>query len=562
MRVLAFAGICLTLFVVVFVNYSYGEQSKHDVIIVGAGAAGLGAANQLKEHGINDVIILEAQDRWGGRVKTERPWGDDISLDMGASWISGTEGNPVTTLAKKYGAETFRTDLDGSYVAFYPNGDKMEGEYVDLDTFYLDFPEFYQSKTEGQTTDAPLQKIVDEYIKERELSGQKLVSFLHYVSVAIENEWAGDTDHLSMLNFGKIGYKLGEGEPIEVIFPNGYDQITNGLAKDFGEDKILLNHTVTKISYNDDGVDVFDSNNNVFHAKYVIVTVPLGVLQNGSIDFEPDLSDKKMQSINNLKLGILDKAYFKFPEVFWDDVHVIYYIPEKKGEWAYFLNLYPATGKPILVALNPLPYATTLENMTSDEEIKKAGLDVLRKMYGDAVPSDEVVQIHTVNWGKDKYTGGGSYSYTPYGATIADYDIYAEPVGNRVFFAGEATTKYFPALVNGALVTGIREANRVWAIENNYPSVCEQKIGLPFYNYVTSRCSNKSEWTQYPEYIICNDSDPNHRLELAAKNDHSPICITKETKESMLKRGLLWIPKGSFGQYEMHNTEEAIFYPK
>lgn len=555
MKLLIVSGIVLMLFAMIFVNHSYGQE-EYDVIIVGAGAAGLGAANQLKEIGVDNVIILEAQDRWGGRVQTDRPWGADIALDMGASWISGMEGNPITTLADKYGAEWFVTDGD-DYVTFYSDGTKME-DNDHFTQFEFDFEEFYQTQTEGESTDATLQMVVDKFIEERQLSGQDLEAFYHYINIYVENEWAGDTDSLSMLHFGKIGYKLGEGKPIEVIFPNGYEQITNGLAKDFGEEKILLNHPVTKIVYGDDGVTVFDNADNTFRAKYAIVTVSLGVLQNEIIDFEPDLPDKKMAAINNLKLGVLDKAFFKFPEAFWDDAQVLYYIPEEKGKWAYFLNLKNATGQNILMALNPLPYATELETLT-DEEIKQKGLDVLTKMYPGSVPAADDVDIHVTRWGENAYAWG-SYSYTPYGATLADYDIYAQPVDNRVFFAGEATTKYFPALVNGALVTGIREANRIWVIENDYPTVCEQKIGLPFYNYDAARCDNKSEWAQYPEYIICNDS-ASPPLELAVrKSEHSPICVTKETKQVMLDRDLLWIPDGSFGQYYLDNTEEVIWY--
>ena len=559
MNPLAVYGIVLMLFAVVFVNYSYGQE--YDVIIVGAGAAGLGAANQLKELGIDNVIILEAQDRWGGRVQTDRPWGDDVALDMGAAWISGTDGNPIAELANEYKAETKETDYENS-VLYYSDGTASD---VDTDTVFRDFEDFYNKYIEKKTVDEPLKNIVDAYIEDLKQKDPKPTEaelrYLNFtINVYIENEWAGSAETLSALHFGKVGYKLGEIET-DVTFTHGYDQITNGLANKFGEDKILLNQLVTKIKSDDDGVTVY-TDNNIFNAKYVIVTVPLGILQKELIDFEPDLPAKKMQAINNLKLGVLDKAYFLFPEVFWDKyAHVINYVPKENGQWAYFLNLYPSTEQKILVALNPLPYATKLETM-SDDEIKDEGLKVLNIMYPGKVPDADKVKIHVTRWGQNEYTGGGSYSYIPYGGTLSDYDVYAQPFG-RVFFAGEATTKFFPGLVNGALVTGIREANRVWAIENDYPSVCSQKTGLPFNNAVAS-CDNKSKWGHYPEYIICNDL-ANPPLEIAVlkhTDTKNPICVTKATKQTLLQRDLLWVPKGSFGKYYRGEVEESIWNPK
>jgi len=239
----------------------------------------------------------------------------------------------------------------------------------------------------------------------------------------------------------------------EVVFPQGYKQIVNSFVGDLD---IRLENVVTKIEYDDGGVTVLTKDDS-FDGDYVISTLPLGVLKQGTVEFSPPLPHAKQNAIDNLDVGILNKGYLMFPEAFWDDTDVIGYVSEDKGYWADFLNIHKYTGKPILLAFNAATYAEHLETK-SDQETVNEMMQVLKMIYGDDIPEPENYLI--TRWGSDEFSFG-SYSYIPVGGTPFDYDELAKPVMNRLFFAGEATIKEAPATVHGAYLSGIREADRI-----------------------------------------------------------------------------------------------------
>ena len=118
---------------------------------------------------------------------------------------------------------------------------------------------------------------------------------------------------------------------------------------------------------------------------------------------------------------------------------------------------YPYIKKPILLAFNAADFGTQLEGW-SDEKIVAEGMAVLRSMFGEESPDPQSVQI--TRWIADPFAGG-SYSFPQVGAPADARSILAEPIGDRLFFAGEATSSNYPATVHGAYLSGEREANRI-----------------------------------------------------------------------------------------------------
>ncbi|GBG29086.1 Lysine-specific histone demethylase 1-like 1 [Hondaea fermentalgiana] len=206
----------------------------------------------------------------------------------------------------------------------------------------------------------------------------------------------------------------------------------------------------------------------VFHADACLVTVPLGVLKANKITFEPALPEEKCAAISRLSFGVLNKVVMVFDSVFWSERSLIAYASEKRGHYPMFWDASQACGAPVLIALVSGRTAEALERK-ADQTVLDEVLEVLRLLYGTeavATPKDFLV----TRWRADPYARG-SYSYVGLDASEEDYDLLAAPVAAspvteahadfRLFFAGEATNKYYPATVHGAFMSGIREARHI-----------------------------------------------------------------------------------------------------
>ncbi|MCW8998592.1 MAG: FAD-dependent oxidoreductase, partial [Kangiellaceae bacterium] len=246
----------------------------------------------------------------------------------------------------------------------------------------------------------------------------------------------------------------------DVVFPQGYDTLVTALAD--GLD-IKLNTYVNAIDYQGSIVSV-QTSQGTYTADYVIVTVPLGVLKKDVILFNPSLPQEKLNAIEALDMGVLNKVYLRFPEVFWDNnVDNLAQISEQKGHWSYWINLSKLTSQPILLGFNVASFGTEIESLSNQEIVSQAMVQ-LRKFFGDNIPepSDSII----TRWANDPFSFG-SYSYVPKGATASMRQDLAAPVNNQVFFAGEATHSEYPSTVHGAFLSGQREASRILALLNN-----------------------------------------------------------------------------------------------
>jgi monoamine oxidase len=113
----------------------------------------------------------------------------------------------------------------------------------------------------------------------------------------------------------------------------------------------------------------------------VLVTVPLGVLKAGGIEFAPALPDEKLGAIDRLGMVHLSKVFLRFPDVFWEpNVEFFGFMGEKRGLFPYWVNMMPYTGAPILMAFHAGTPADELGGK-SDDEIVATAMDVLGMMY-------------------------------------------------------------------------------------------------------------------------------------------------------------------------------------
>jgi monoamine oxidase len=424
------------------------SQQGIDVLVVGAGMAGLAAARQLQADGFK-VLLLEGRNRIGGRTWTDHSW-PNAHLDLGASWIHGVRGNPITGLARNFNVETLPTDYD-SITLYDTAGRRLDDDKAEQ--IYNQFEELadaIEEIAEELENDISVEQAVNLALSDTRLTDQAKRALNYTLNAIIEQEMAADIAELSLFYLDEDEAFGGE----DVLFPGGYDQLVNGLAE--GLD-IKLNQIVEQISYGDDGVTVVTQQAE-FEADRVIITLPLGVLKQGTVTFSPRLPGWKQAAINNLRMGLLNKVYLRFDEVFWEtETDLLGYISAEKGQWAEWLNIYKYTGQPILLAFNAATYGRAIERL-ADEEIVAGAMATLRQIYGPDIPNPTAWLI--TRWASDPFAYG-SYSFIPVGASSEDYDALAEPVAHRLFFAGEATNRDYPATVHGAFLSGIREAERI-----------------------------------------------------------------------------------------------------
>lgn len=419
-----------------------------DVIVVGAGVSGLAAARQLQEAGIR-VVVLEGRDRIGGRVWTDRTWAD-APLDMGASWIHGIRGNPIAALADEMDIPTVATDYDNMAVYDYDGRELSDEELEDLDEWVAEVLEDAAAFGEELNDDIALQAGVNRVLAEEALTAEDERQINYALNTLIEHEYANDISRMSLWYWDEDEDLPGD----DVVFPGGYDWLVQALAA--GLD-IRLNQVVTQVVYDETGVRVV-TREGEFAAARAIITLPLGVLQKGTVQFEPPLPSKKQAAIQQFGFGVLNKLYLRFPGVFWDEeADLLGYIATNKGEWAEYLNIYKVTGQPILLCFNAGEYGLAIEKM-DDGAVVAAAMHVLRTLYGSHIPDPTGYLI--TRWGSDPFAYG-SYSSPGIGASNEDRDILAEAVGEQLFFAGEATIPDYAATVHGAYLSGQRAAAEI-----------------------------------------------------------------------------------------------------
>lgn len=416
------------------------QESSIDVLIIGAGLAGLACARRLKSAG-KAVVVLEARQRLGGRVLTSRQLG--YPIDLGASWLHGISNNMLFPIATSQ-----------AYLRMVPTN------YDDAITFGPNAEPWGLNRTRRAAN------WIESFVRDAERSGSISSPLSRRVPAGAspdqEFELIADVVHEVGADLGQIAAKYPQGDGLDlrgadVMVPAGLDELVKYLAT--GID-IRLGQDVRLIKNGRRGVSITTSTGAVFSAKSVCCTAPLGVLQNNSIRFEPALPAAKMIAIKGLGMGLLDKIILQFPSVFWDQKQLIRNDSTNQGLWAEWYNLMPVIGRPVLMGFNAASTAKQIARMP-DTAIVASALAELRRCYPTkTIPAPSGYLL--TRWGLDPYALG-SYSYIRVGSSPS----YREELGrpwNSLVFAGEAISTQFPATMQGAFRSGEEAANKLMAL--------------------------------------------------------------------------------------------------
>lgn len=424
-----------------------GPSKRPTVIVVGAGMAGMTAAQALRSAGA-EVVVVEARDRIGGRVHTDRSWAT-FPMDMGASWIHGARTNPLTKLAKQAGLATVPTSYDSSelHISSQLRSRGVDGSEASR---WESVVEAALDWASDQPRDVSLSAAVERATSSLKLSAAERADLDFYLVANFTTEWGVDPTLLSAkrADSGKEFADSGD----DVLFPNGFDQLVRSLGTGI---TVRTGVIVRRIAATGKTVQV-ETSKGTLSADAIVMSVPLGVLKAGSIDFDPGLPAPKRQAIETLEMGVLSKTFLRFDRTFWPkNVDWHEFLDATSGRWTEWVS-FAKTGQPVLLGFNAGERGKTIESMRERELVADA-MGVLREMFGAKIP--EPIAVKTSAWSKDPFALG-SYSANVVGSTRADRVALGAPVG-RVFFAGEATEPDYPSSVHGAHLSGKRVAAEV-----------------------------------------------------------------------------------------------------
>jgi len=414
------------------------------VLVIGAGMAGLAATVALSEAGA-EVTVIEARDRIGGRIFTDRSLG--VPVEHGANFIHGFNGNPVAELATEAGVSPFFID-DEQWQVFEPGG--VEPRDFELDDVLDDLDTIAEKAVEEADGDASLSLLdvidtLDPALLKEPIGNWALTD-------TYEGDMAAPLSELSALHFDAGDVFDGP----DAVPKNGYDQLVAYISD--GLD-IRLAEPVRRIRHTADGVTV-ETVKGELTADHCVVTVPLGVLKSGSLIFDPPLPEKQTKAISAIGFGRLAKVSVLFEEAFWpQEPHSLGFAGPVRGRFADMLNLMPIQDVPVLTMIASGDYAEKVDAM-DDATLAADIAAVLRDMFGEKAKAPKAITRHA--WSRDPFALG-AYSFPAVGAVPEDHAALAEAFAPRLLLAGEHTSMEYFGTVHGALLSGERAAEALLA---------------------------------------------------------------------------------------------------
>ena len=443
------------------------DRATADVLVLGAGAAGLAAAQELSQAGLR-VIVIEARDRVGGRIFTQRVPGHPLPIELGAEFI---HGRPPESFALVEQAGLLVYEINGERWlaqgrqlapsdALWKQTNQLLTQMAaagDSDRSFQTFLARFQSDPAWRDAAAMAASYVEGF-DAADISTVSVQALLH------EQRAAAASD-------GDRAFRIAQ----------GYDQLVAALAANCDPSRVSIHLGMIArrviwqrghVEIHTEGVDV---PGHSFHARQAVITLPLGVLQapldaRGSVQFDPTLADHA-DAARQLAMGQVVKVTLRFRERFWEherlplasesmDPRQVSYVYRRGAALPAWWTAYPAIA-PQLTGWAGGPPAARLVNQP-EQVIVDQVLDALADALG--LPRGRIEEVlvgaHIHNWHADPFARG-AYSYVTVSGMEAVRAL-AAPVEDTLFFAGEATNSDgHTGTVHGAIATGRRAAREI-----------------------------------------------------------------------------------------------------
>ena len=427
-----------------------------DVIIIGAGAAGLMAAKKLSTAGVA-VCVLEARDRIGGRIHTTNDFALAVPAEGGAEFI---HGNLEVTLDLLKEAAINKQRIKGEVWHV------IKGTWNQQNDFFTN-AELVIQRLKTLKKDISIAAFIKKFFAE-----DKYINLREALTSYVEGYYSGKTERTSAKAF--LDEWLSEDEQ-QYRPEGGYGKMINYLAESCEKagTKIRLSTVVKEIKWQKGQVEIIDQLQNKFVASKAIITVSLGVWlaaenTKASILYSPALLSKP-EAAKQMGFGSVIKILIEFARAFWEDEAIISEIKTNTRHVQMVLSDMPIptwwTQLPqqstILTGWISGPKAEKMKNET-DEVIFEQALYSLRNIFkiDTNVLEKNLKSYKVFNWANDAFTLG-SYSYSTLETTKAR-KILMEPVANTLFFAGEALYEGTEmGTVEAALTSGLSAASEV-----------------------------------------------------------------------------------------------------
>jgi monoamine oxidase len=437
-----------------------------DVVVVGAGFAGLSAARDLVRLG-HDVVVLEGRDRVGGRSSTTTIAGTPV--DLGGTFVGPTQ-DAVIALAKELGCESVRTYSHGknlirwrgkvrAYRSTIPKLSLIE--LFDVSRIQWRFDRVSRRVPVQEPWTSPIADILDSKTLEQWLRYVHAgASTRNLMAIVARVTWGCEPEDVSMLHAvryvkaaGGLGRMLDvEGGAQQDRFPDGTQQIALRMAEELGE-RVVLNAVVRSIEQHAGGTLAVGSDRGDIAAKAVIVAVP--PQHRAGIAFDPALPPEYEKLTEHWPQGNLSKAYAAYETPFWRENGCSGEALSDEGPVFITFDVSPSDSGPgILLGFTD---ARTFDSLPAEQRRERA-LEGFATLFGDAARHPIDYLDH--RWGAEEFAPGGPTAAVPPGSWTTYGPWLRKPV-DGIFWAGTETADQWTGFLDGAVRSGKRAADEV-----------------------------------------------------------------------------------------------------